>query len=76
MTDERPRKTGPANLARRSRMCTLRSRPGRGEARTNTKTMRNTAPAAMPAPSALQPRNGAAMNVYSVIEIIGTSSTS
>ena len=44
-----PRKGGPAHLARCSRMCMLRSKPGLGEARTITKTMRNTAPAAMPA---------------------------
>jgi hypothetical protein len=48
----------------------------RGGPRTITKTMRNTAPAAASHRPPWQPRNGDAMSVYSVIEIIGTSSTS
>src|ERR1035441_6799617 len=55
-------------------MCMLRSRPCAGEAQTMT-TMPNTAPADSRR-RARQPRKGDVMSVYSVVEIIGTSSTS
>ena len=76
MTGRSPRKGGPAHLARCSRMCMLRSNLARGGTDDHEDDAEHGASRHASHRPPWQPRKGDAMSVYSVIEIIGTSSTS